>query len=46
LGFDNPQRTRTVDRRDFVIQQVLSNDTEEPKLANILTQTEDNDDDY
>jgi len=41
-GFDNPQRTRTVDQRQTIIQQVLANDLPEPKLAPILTDTEDN----
>jgi len=41
-GFDNPQRTRTVDQRQQIIQQVLANDLPEPKLAPILTETEDN----
>lgn len=44
-GFDNPQRTRTVDRRQTIIDQVLSSDVPEPKLADILVQTEDNTDD-
>lgn len=44
LGYDNPQRTRTVDARQFTIQEVLSGDTYEPKLADILTETEDNTD--
>jgi hypothetical protein len=41
-GFDNPQRTRTVDQRQQIIKQVLSQDLPEPKLADILTETEDN----
>lgn len=45
-GFDNPQRTRTVDARQTLIQQVLSSDTQEPKLADILTETEDNTDSF
>lgn len=45
-GFDNPQRTRTVDRRQTIIQQVLANDLPEPKLASILTETEDNTDEF
>lgn len=40
-GFDNPQRTRTVDARPQMIQQVLSSDTPEPKIADILTEPED-----
>ena len=41
-GFDNPQRTRTVDRRQEIIKQVLADGQPEPKLATILTETEDN----
>lgn len=44
-GFDNPQRTRTVDRRQTVISQVLASGTPEPQLAEILKQTDDNTDD-
>jgi len=42
VGRDNPQRTRTVDQRQLIIQQVLANDLPEPKLADILTQMDDN----
>ena len=42
LGIDNPQRTLTVDQRQVIIQQVLSDPTQEPQLADILTQTQDN----
>jgi len=42
LGLDNPQRTLTVDRRQTVIAQVLSEPGEEPQLAEILKQTQDN----
>jgi hypothetical protein len=45
-GFDNPQRTRTIDQRQTIIAQVLGDDTEEPKLADILTETQDNTDDF
>lgn len=46
-GFDNPQRTRTVDQRQSqtTIQQVLSNTVREPELADILIETQDNTDD-
>lgn len=44
LGVDNPQRTRTVDRRQTIINQVLSSTEQEPKLAAILTRNEDNTD--
>jgi hypothetical protein len=46
LGKDNPQRTRTVDARQRVIKNVLSDGTREPELASILTQTEDNTDNF
>lgn len=46
VGFDNPQRTRTVDRRQTIIQQKLSDPVQEPELAEILKQTEDNTDDF
>jgi hypothetical protein len=46
LGLDNPQRTRTVDRRQTIIQQRLSDPVEEPALAEILKRTEDNTDDF
>lgn len=42
LGKDNPQRTRTVDRRQEIIKQVLSDGQQEPSLADILTETQDN----
>lgn len=45
-GLDNPQRTRTVDRRQTIIQQVLSNPGREPELAEILVTTDDNTDDF
>lgn len=41
LGRDNPQRTRTVDRRQAVIQQVLSDGKTEPSVADILLNTDD-----
>jgi hypothetical protein len=44
-GLDNSQRTRTVDRRQVIIRQRLSDPTEEPQLADILKRTEDNTDD-
>lgn len=46
LGLDNPQRTRSVDRRQTVIQQVLSSGGQEPALAEILKRPEDNTDDF
>lgn len=45
-GLDNSQRTRTVDRRQTVIQQVLSSGVQEPELADILKRSEDNTDDF
>ncbi len=45
-GFDNPQRTRTVDQRQYIIQQVLADPVQEPELAGILTETEDNNYDF
>jgi hypothetical protein len=45
-GLDNPQRTRSVDRRQTVIQQRLSDPVQEPALAEILKRTEDNTDDF
>jgi hypothetical protein len=45
-GRDNPQRTRTVDQRQVLIQQRLSDPTAEPELADILKQTQDNNDDF
>lgn len=44
-GFDNPQRTRTVDQRQVQIKQRLSDPTQEPELAEILKSTDDNNDD-
>lgn len=44
-GFDNPQRTRTIDKRQVTIQQRLRDPTEEPQLAEILRSTDDNTDD-
>lgn len=44
-GFDNPQRTRTVDQRQIQIKQRLSDPTQEPELAEILKQPDDNTDD-
>lgn len=47
LGLDNPQRTRTVDRRnDTIIPQRLADPVEEPELADILKQTQDNTDEF
>lgn len=46
LGVDNPQRTRTTDMRQKIIQQVLSNTEQEPRLAEILTNTEDSTDNF
>jgi hypothetical protein len=40
-GFDNPDRTRTVDHRQIVIQQVLAEPIQEPQLADILKNSED-----
>lgn len=45
LGRDNPQRTRTVDQRQVLIQQALSDPTQEPEIAEILKTTQDNTDD-
>ncbi len=46
-GYDNPQRTRTVDERnDRIIPQVLSDGVQEPELADILKQTSDNREEY
>lgn len=42
LGRDNPQRTRTVDQRQRLIQQRLADGTREPELAPILINTQDN----
>lgn len=44
-GRDNPQRTRTVDQRQYIIEQVLASNIREPELADILTTTDDNTDD-
>jgi hypothetical protein len=41
-GFDNPQRTRTIDQRQRMIQNVLGDGKLEPELASILTETQDN----
>jgi hypothetical protein len=41
-GFDNPQRTRTVDRRQSIITARLSNGEGEPQLAEILERSDDN----
>lgn len=41
-GVDNPQRTLTVDRRQFLIQLVLSEPGQEPAIADILTSSTDN----
>lgn len=41
LGYDNPQRSRTVDRRQYTIKNVLSDGIREPEIASILTETED-----
>lgn len=46
IGWDNPQRTRTVDQRQQVIANVLSEPQEEPQLAEILKQTQDNTGDF
>ena len=42
-GRDNPQRTRTVDRRQQIIAQRLASVTEEPALAPILKTTQSDD---
>jgi hypothetical protein len=42
LGRDNPQRTRVIDRRQNIIRNVLTDGKEEPALAPILTETQDN----
>lgn len=44
-GWDNPQRTRSVDQRQVVIRQRLDDPQQEPELADILTRTEDSTDD-
>jgi hypothetical protein len=44
-GFDNPQRTRSIDQRQVTIQQRLSDPSEEPELADILKTTDDSNDD-
>jgi hypothetical protein len=44
-GVDNPQRTRTQDHRQVEIQQRLSDNAEEPRLADILKTTDDSTDD-
>jgi len=41
-GFDNPQRTRTVDERQSIIAGRLADPAPEPELADILQQTQDN----
>ena len=46
LGRDNPQRTRTVDHRQIIIQQRLSDPVAEPELAEILKQSQDNTDEF
>lgn len=45
-GLDNPQRTRTVDQRQIIIQQRLNDPTQEPEIADILKRSEDNTDDF
>jgi hypothetical protein len=40
-GFDNPERTRTVDNRQRVIQQRLSDPQQEPETADILKTSDD-----
>lgn len=42
LGRDNPNRTRTVDRRQQIIKGVLSDGVREPELAPILVNSQDN----
>jgi len=46
LGYDNPQRTRTVDHRQIIIQQRLSDPVAEPELAEILKTNQDNTDEF
>jgi len=46
LGRDNSQRTRTVDQRQVTIKQRLSDPAQEPEVAEILKQTEDNTDEF
>jgi hypothetical protein len=46
VGFDNPQRTRTVDRRQSIITARLSDPTQEPELADILKNDQDNTGEY
>ena len=43
LGYDNPQRTRTHDRRQDAIRQVLSDGIPEPEIAGILQNPEQDD---
>jgi hypothetical protein len=45
-GFDNPQRTRTVDRRQTIIAQRIDEPQQEPELADILKNDQDNTGEY
>ena len=45
-GFDNPQRTRAIDARPTQITRRLSDPADEPELAEILKQTQDNTSEY
>jgi hypothetical protein len=45
-GLDNAQRTRSVDRRQAIIKQRLSDPVQEPALAEILQRSEDNSNDF
>lgn len=46
VGFDNPQRSRAVDRRQSQISARLSDPSTEPEIAEILKQTQDNTGEY
>lgn len=46
VGRDNPQRTRAVDARPAQIAERLSNPGDEPELADILKETQDNTGEY
>lgn len=44
-GYDNPQRTRTVDGRQRISKDVLASSQREPEIASILLNNEDSSDD-
>ena len=46
IGYDNPQRTRSVDWRQSTIAQRLNDPSSEPELAEILKQMQDNTAEY